>query len=63
LQISSLCASGCGQAESTNHLFLGCAFYGSTWTHIRRWLGIYAAIVTNFYHFQHFTFVVGYMKG
>jgi len=35
-----LCASGCGNLESTNLLFLSCNVFGSLWHPVHNWLGI-----------------------
>lgn len=35
------CVSGCGQVESTQHLFLHCDFFGFLWLQVRSWIGIY----------------------
>lgn len=40
---SNLCLSDCGLEEHADHLFLGCAFYGSIWSLVRQWLGICSA--------------------
>ena len=53
---STLCVSGCGSIESSNHLFLHCNFFGSVWYFIYRWIGVSAAVP--FYvpdHFNQFT--------
>ncbi|XP_024626847.1 uncharacterized protein [Medicago truncatula] len=35
-----LCAGGCGNIETADHLFLGCNLFGSVWYLICNWLGI-----------------------
>ncbi|KAK2365229.1 hypothetical protein QL285_090004 [Trifolium repens] len=37
---SILCTSGCGVAETSNHLFLGCNFSHFLWCKILYWLGV-----------------------
>jgi hypothetical protein len=39
-QADVMCMAGCGHDESSSHLFLHCAYFGSIWQHIRNWLGI-----------------------
>jgi hypothetical protein len=34
------CAGGCGEVETSSHLFLHCNLFGSVWNHILRWSGV-----------------------
>ena len=52
-----LCVAGCGFDESTYHLFLHCATFGSIWQHIRRWLGVDLHNLHD--HFLQFTNSIG----
>jgi len=49
------CASGCGPYETANHLFVGCAFYGSIWVHVRMSLEIQVSyrlpVIDHFWNF------------
>jgi len=36
----STCVAGCGEQETTTHLFCGCTIFSSLWDHILRWLGL-----------------------
>jgi len=43
LQSTTLeCAAGCGNTETTYHLFIGCGISDSVWNHVWTWLGIYS---------------------
>ncbi|GAU13336.1 hypothetical protein TSUD_42900 [Trifolium subterraneum] len=35
----SLCVSGCGEVESTQHVFLSCSTFGSLWSLVSSWVG------------------------
>ena len=35
-----LCAYGCGESMSANHLFLECDVPNTVWLHVRHWIGI-----------------------
>ena len=48
----NLCAGGCGNIETANHLFLGCNLFGSVWYLICNWLGI--SFVPSGLLFDHF---------
>ncbi|XP_045822022.1 uncharacterized protein LOC123914907 [Trifolium pratense] len=39
-----LCVSGCGEVESTQHLFLSCSSFGSLWSLVSSWIG--SSVVT-----------------
>jgi hypothetical protein len=41
---SILCTSGCGVAETSNHLFLGCNFSHFLWYKILHWLSVYGPL-------------------
>jgi len=35
-----LCVGGCGEVETSSHLFLHCNVFGSVWNHIHRWIAV-----------------------
>jgi len=35
-----LCVGGCGEVETSSHLFLHCNVFGSVWNHIYRWINV-----------------------
>jgi len=35
---AQFCVSGCGELETTNHLFLHCPIFGSLWYMLRDWV-------------------------
>jgi hypothetical protein len=37
---ANVCVGGCGSLETTNHLFLGCSFFGELWLLVWKWLCI-----------------------
>ena len=49
------CVVGCGDIDTTQHLFLSCPFYATLWGEIRSWLGVPAAeplcVSDHFYQF------------
>jgi hypothetical protein len=55
-----LCVSGCGEAESAQHLFISCGTFGSLWAFMRSWIGIPVAEYTSLRdHFVQFTYSAG----
>ena len=55
-----LCVAGCGNDESTSHLFLHSDSFGSLWQHIRNWLGVSGVDPYNICdHFIQFTNSLG----
>ncbi|KAK2375121.1 hypothetical protein QL285_076032 [Trifolium repens] len=55
-----MCATGCGGAESTHHLFLSCGTFGSIWPLVRAWIGFSTADAHNLSdHFVQFTHSAG----
>jgi len=40
LLADATCVSGCGEEETTTHLFCGCNIFSSLWDHILHWLGL-----------------------
>jgi len=60
---SRWCVVGCGNEESSSHLFLHCQFFGLVWYHIYRWLAISTTSPLSVGdHFNQFTFVGGVAK-
>ena len=58
-----LCVLGCGQIESSDHLFLDCTLYGYLWFDVYRWLGIVRVCPNNLTNDLHqFGFFVGISK-
>lgn len=54
------CVAGCGNDESTHHLFLHCELFGSLWQHIRNWIGISGVDPFTLHdHFFQFTNSIG----
>jgi hypothetical protein len=52
-----LCASGCGDIETTQHLFLSCGIFGSLWPLVRSWIGFSAVDAYSLTdHFVQFTY-------
>jgi len=39
-QEAQLCMGGCGEIETTNHLFSKCNYFNSVWHRILNWIGI-----------------------
>jgi len=35
------CAYGCGELETSNHLFLECEIPNMVWLHVRKWIGLH----------------------
>ena len=59
----TLCVSGCGNDESSTHLFLHCTVFDSFWQHIRSWIGVYGADTQNISdHFHQFIHYTGHSK-
>jgi hypothetical protein len=53
---ASTCVRGCGESETTLHLFLLCDFSNGLWMEVRHWLGIYVVFPADLrQHFQQFT--------
>jgi len=49
------CVSGCGVAESADHLFLHCDVFGQVWCLVRHWLGVSSVnLLTTSDHYLHF---------
>lgn len=54
------CVADCGNAETTHHLFIQCAFSDIIWQHVRVWLGIdFVATNTLHNHFVQFSSIAG----
>ena len=54
------CAVGCGNSETTKHLFLGCELFSSLWSHVWNWLGISSVPPGELqHHFLQFTNMAG----
>jgi hypothetical protein len=61
--LDNQCVSGCGQAESTSHLFLHCPVFGSLWQHIRSWIGVSGVDAENIRdHFHQFIHYSGHSR-
>lgn len=59
----SLCAAGCGQQETAQHLFLQCDTFGSLWHLVRDWIGCCGADAEDISdHFLQFTYLTGGAK-
>jgi len=57
------CVGGCGEVETSSHLFFHCNLFGSVWNHILRWLGLSAVWpydVAN--HYYQFSYIGGVAK-
>jgi hypothetical protein len=58
-----LCSTGCGDMETTQHLFISCDTFGSLWPLVRSWIGfsgVDAYSPTD--HFTHFTYSAGGLR-
>ncbi|PNX89722.1 glutamate-gated kainate-type ion channel receptor subunit GluR18, partial [Trifolium pratense] len=54
------CVSGCGEVESTHHLFLSCSTFGFLWALVRSWIGILMVDYFSLcHHFVQFTSSAG----
>jgi hypothetical protein len=54
------CVSGCGDVESTHHLFLSCSFFRSLWLLVRSWNGFLSVDTQQLsHHFLQFSFSPG----
>ncbi|MCH80187.1 hypothetical protein A2U01_0000951 [Trifolium medium] len=54
------CVSGCGAAESAQHLFISCSTFGSLWALVRSWIDISSVDSTSLHdHFVQFTYSAG----
>jgi len=54
------CVVGCGNQETAEHLFLGCSFRTTVWSHVWNWLGISSVpdgVIRN--HFVQFSNMAG----
>jgi len=51
------CLCGCGDTETSQHLFISYGFYGTLWFQVRSWLGVSGPypinVSDNFYPFTH----------
>jgi len=43
VQDAHLCVSGCGEVETTQHLFVSCPIFRDLWQHVRAWIGVNGA--------------------
>jgi len=60
---NAVCASGCGQRETTNHLFLACNIFSSLWYQVWHWLGISSMMPSDISHYYlQFTNMAGLPK-
>jgi len=52
------CLAGCGQVETTQHLFLQCDISSSLWQQVRSWVGVsgvdHQSIPDHFVHFTNY---------
>jgi hypothetical protein len=56
----SLCATGCGGAETAHHLFISCLIFAPLWCLVRSWVGISSADLSVLHdHFLQFTHSAG----
>ena len=57
------CLSGCGDIETSQHLFISCDFYGTLWHKVRSWLGVSGPDPLNVSdHFFQFTHSAGGLR-
>ena len=60
---AALCTTVCGQTETTTHLFLHCATFGSLWQLVWYWLGVTSVDPHSLRdHFIQFTYYLGGLK-
>jgi len=61
---NAVCALGCGQQETTNHLFLDCNIFSSLWYQVWHWLDISSTMPSDINHYYlQFTNMAGLPKG
>jgi hypothetical protein len=57
---AALCAAGCGQVETADHLFMSCSSFVSLWQLVRHWIGFAGADTNNVVdHFVQFIRMTG----
>jgi len=60
---ATLCGTGCGHAETAEHLFLSCSISVSLWQQVRDWIGSVGADPNNISdHLVQFTYLIGVGK-
>jgi hypothetical protein len=60
---SQLCIGGCGEVESSSHLFLNCNLFGTVWNYLLRWLGVSFVLHGDASsHYYQFSFIGGDAK-
>jgi len=54
------CISGCGEVETSQHLFVSCPIFRELWLRVRAWIGIDEADLYDIVdHFVQFSYLVG----
>jgi len=57
---ATLCVSGCGLFETTDHLFLSCSSFAPLWEQVRLWIGFVGVDSNNIAdHLMQFTSMTG----
>jgi hypothetical protein len=57
------CVGGCGEVETSSHILLHCAIFGSVWYYILRWIGLSAVLPRDAAsHYYQFGFIGGVSK-
>jgi len=59
-QVAQLCVSGCGEVETSQHLYASCPIFGELWLHVRHWIGVSGLDPYDIAdHFLQFTYLSG----
>jgi len=54
------CVSGCGEVETSQHLFVSCPIFGELWHQVRAWIGVDGADPFDTVdHFVQFSYLAG----
>jgi len=58
-QEAQMCMAGCGEVETTQHLFVSCRVFCELWR-VRDWIGVFGADLSEVAaHFHQFTYLAG----
>ncbi|RHN60841.1 hypothetical protein MtrunA17_Chr4g0030201 [Medicago truncatula] len=55
-----LCVFGCGEVETSQHLFVSCPIFRDLWQHVRAWIGVSGVDPFDISdHFVQFSYLLG----